>query len=79
MTIIRDDFEVVTAKGAVIRQFDDLKRAQAFARAKEEVFPGVTVLRVTVETTERRQTVYRPRLRLVEDLEVPGIPMRRAG
>lgn len=78
MNVIRDNFEVVTAKGAPIRQFDDLKRAAKWANGQVETFPGCVVLRVTVTVNEERETAYLPGVD-EDDLDAPAMPeLRRA-
>lgn len=74
---ILDTFEVVTARGAPIRQFDDLLRASRWAKSKEHAFPGIAVLRVTITQNEEREQVYRPRPR-ADDLAIPAIPERKS-
>lgn len=76
VTVIRDDFEVCTAKGAPIKRFDNQLRAAWFAKANETTFPGITVIRVTITQEEERKVAYRPRPK-AEDFDIPAIPERK--
>lgn len=61
--IIRDDYEVRSAAGAIMMTTPNRDQAIEFFKAKSKTFPGLTVDHVQI--TETRRRAYRPRPQLV--------------
>lgn len=58
MTVIRNDFAVVSPKGAPVATFESATNAIRFCESRATTIPGLRVERVIV--TEKRRPVWTP-------------------
>lgn len=70
---MRTEYEVCTARGAIVKSFDDRTMATRYAREIAETFPDCAVFEVVHHEPTRRRIFtpggQRARLQLVPDIE----------
>lgn len=72
MTLLRDDFAVVSPRGLTVRTFSD--RALAIAYVKTSPVPDLSIEHVQQWETRQKVRFYRPRPK-VDELAVPPMPV----